>query len=265
MGWSPRVAVAPRALVLALALAGCVSEPTERRVRAHAYLRAGDASSALAECDLGLRASPREPGLLVLRGDALVELERPDEARATYEDARTAAVGREPEALYRAEHGLAILASRRADWPEARQRFEALLRLQPDDPTARVNLARVCLALRDLPCAVAEAERAGHSRGDAEDVLFTLGRIYTVAGDLDAAERTFEHICAVVPGAASCPYGVALVAAQRGDKARALDRLAEAIRRRLPHPEELAKDSLLAPLAAEPEFQALVASAASAR
>ena len=66
--------------------------------------------------------------------------------------------------------------------------------------------------LRDI---IQHGEAAGRIRGDEEGVLYTLGTIYLTAGKLKEAELTFQHICDVVPGASSCPYGVALVASQR--------------------------------------------------
>jgi len=65
----------------------------------------------------------------------------------------------------------------------------------------------------------------------------------------------------VVPGAASCPYGVSLVAAKAGDKARAKEQLREAIKRKVPNPDKLAEQPEFASLKDDAEFQALVAKA----
>jgi hypothetical protein len=59
----------------------------------------------------------------------------------------------------------------------------------------------------------------------------------------------------VVPGAASCPYGQALVAARAGDKALALRALDEAVRRKLPNPDRIAADPGFSSLKDDPEFQ----------
>ena len=112
-----------------------------------------------------------------------------------------------------------------------------------------------------MGCAVEHGEEAGRRQGDSEEVLFTLGRIYVVAKKYDEAEKTFQHFCDVVPKAASCPYGVALVAAQRGDKARAMIKLKEAIGRKLPNPDKLANDPLLSPLVDDADFKKLAADA----
>lgn len=237
---------------------GCVDKPTEHRVRANAYLRGGDAGKALTEIEQGLSHGDQDLSLLILKGKALFELERYDEAKAAY--ARAIEVGASsPKEVGEAQLGLAIIAMRQQAWPEARKRFEALVELNEKDGDARINLARVCLQLEDLACALEHGEEAGHLRGSSEDVLFTLGRIYIAAKKYDEADKTFTHICEVVPGAASCPYGLALVAAQRGDKDKAIAKLKEAVDRKLPSPDKLADDPMLSPLKDDAEFGKLIA------
>ncbi len=245
------------ALVLAFA-GGCVDEPAEQRQRASALLRSGDPQAALKVCDRGLSAS-EDVSLLVLRSKALFELDRLAEARASYRKVIALAEGRSPRALAQAYHGLAIIDSRQQRWPAARLSFEQLIRLDKRDPVARINLARICLTSGDLACAVEHGEHARRLGDDREEVLFTLGRIYLTAARYRDAERAFEQICEVKPGASSCPYGVALVATQQGDRARALVKLREALRRGLPNPGSLSRDKLLAPLRDDPAFRELVA------
>lgn len=247
------------AALLSVATA-CVDKPTEHRVRANAYLKNGDAQKALEEIELGLKQEAKDLPLLILKGKTLFELERYDEATAAYQTSLTVGAS-EPKQLGEVHLGLAVISMRNQKWPEARKSFEALVALNEKDGDARINLARVCLQMEDLECAVKQGEEAGHLRGTSEDVLFTLGRIYVAAKKYDEAEKTFSHICEVVPNAASCPYGVAVVAAQRGDTARALTKLKEAIDKKLPNPEKLGEDPLLAPLKDNAEFSKLVAAA----
>jgi tetratricopeptide (TPR) repeat protein len=245
---------------MALSAAACVDAPTEHRVRANAYLRAGDANKALAEVEAGLAKKPNDVALLIMRGKALFELERYDDARTAYRKAIEQA-GPKDRAVGEAYLGLAMAALRQNDTKEARASLEQLVKLDDKDADAQLNLARVCLQLKDMDCALTHAEAAGRLRGNSEEVLFTLGRIYAVTKKLDEAEKTFAHICEVVPNAASCPYGQALVAAQRGDKDRAIAKLNEAITRRLPNPDRLGDDALLAPLAEDARFKELIAKA----
>jgi tetratricopeptide (TPR) repeat protein len=241
-------------------VSACVDKPTEHRVRANAYLRNGDAQKALEEIERGLALEDKSLSLLVLKGKALFELERYEEAKAAYELAMSIGAA-SPEQLGEAHLGLAMIGMRGKDWPAARKSFEALVGLNAKDGDARINLARICLQMEDLPCALEHGEEAGHLRGRSEDVLFTLGRIYVAAKRFDEAEKTFNHICEVTPNAASCPYGVALVAAQKGDSEKALAKLKEAVDKKLPNPDKLAEDPMLAPLKDAPGFAELVAAA----
>lgn len=255
--WMPRVLAAALA-ALGAASGGCVDTPTKHRVQANAYLRAGDAQAALQQCDEGLAAKPDDLALLILRGKALFELDRLDDARAAYQRALDVGKNEEARALAEAQLGLAMIASRTSEWAEARRRFEALVAINDKDATSHLNVARACVQLRDIPCAIEHGETAGHLRGDDEAVLYTLGTIYLEADKPNEAELTFQHICEVVPGASSCPYGVALAAAKKGDKARALAQLREAIDRKIPNPDQIVREPGFAAFRNDPEFLALV-------
>jgi tetratricopeptide (TPR) repeat protein len=240
-----------------LGLVGCMDRAAEHRTRANAYLRGGDSALALKECDEGLAVKPDNLPLLILKGKALFELDRLDEAREAYERAVTVGKSEEQRSLSEAFLGLAMIASRQRDWKVARGHFEALVRVNDKDAASHLNVARACLELKDLECAVQHGEEAGKLRGNEEPVLYTLGTIYLAADKLKEAELTFQHICDVVPGAASCPYGLALSAAKAGDKARALSQLREAVKRKIPNPDKLALEPGFASLKDDAEFQAL--------
>src|ERR1700691_1703980 len=104
----------PRALAagLLLLLDACVDRAAEHRVRANAFLRGGDAASALKECDDGLAGKKGDVPLLMLRGKALFELDRLDDARGAYQASLDAARGEDARSLAEAYLGLAMVASR---------------------------------------------------------------------------------------------------------------------------------------------------------
>ena len=244
--------------LLLLCFAACVEPSTEHRVRANAFLRGGDAQSALKECELGLTQKKRDTSLLLLKGKALFELARYVDARVAYDSALEGEGRREDNALADAYVGLAMIASREGDFEVARKNFEVLARINPKDASSQLNVARACLSLGDLGCATSHAEEAGRLRGNDEAVLYTLGTVYLASNKLKDAELTFGHICEVIPNAASCPYGKALVAAKSGDKERALRDLAEAVRRKLPNRESIATERAFEGLRDDPESKRAV-------
>lgn len=262
----PRRAFALFGLLLSLTQAGCLDKSSEHRIRANAFLRGGDAQSAVNECDLGLAIKKDDPALLILKGKSLFELSKLDESKAAYEAALEAGKGQDPRGLIEAHVGLAMIGSRQGDWQVARSHFQTVVDVHKNDrkgapASAHLNLARACVSLKDMPCAIEHAEIAGRMAGTDEATLFTLGTVYLSADKPAEAEKTFQHICDVVPGASSCPYGVAMVAAKTGDKPRALAKLKEAIDRKVPEPARIPNEPYFASIKDDPEFLALVAAA----
>jgi tetratricopeptide (TPR) repeat protein len=243
-----------RLLLVVVLVLGCVNSTTEHRVRANAFFRGGQYADALKECELGLAGKPDDVGTLILRAKSLFELDRLPEAKADYARAVRLGEGQSKTYMGDAYLGLAILASRERDWKEARVQFEKLLGTDPDDVGTRTNLARVCLELGDLPKAEEHARFAVALRGQDEAALFVLGRVLLAEGKLDEAAATFSKLAAANAGAPSGPYGLAMVAARRGDRAAALDKLGEAIARKVPNAKEIADDPAFASLKDDPEF-----------
>lgn len=262
----PRLALALLGFFLCLFLAGCLDKSSEHRIRANAFLRGGDAQSAVMECDQGLAIKKDDPALLMLKGKALFELSKLDESKAAYEGALLSGKNEDPRSLIEAHVGLAMIGSRQGDWKAAREHFEKVVLAYKNDrrgapASAHLNLARACVSLKDMECAISHAETAGHMAGNDEATLFTLGTVYLSADKPEDAQKTFQRICEVVPAAASCPYGVALVAAKSGDKKLALEKLKEAIERKVPEPSRIPNEPYFASMKDDPEFLALVASA----
>jgi tetratricopeptide (TPR) repeat protein len=244
-------------------LSGCVERSTEHRIRANALFKMGEYRQALVECDRGLEQRGEDTSLWVLKGKTAFELGDLAQARAAY--TRAIELGREKRGVFLGDAylGLAVIATRERKWSDAREQFLRLLELNPADGSSHANLARVALELGKTDEAVHHAEEAARTRGNDEQVLFTLGKVYLAAKRAADAEKTFQHICEVVPSSASCPYGLALVALDKGDEASAIAKLREAVARKIPHPEKLAEDPALARLANNQEFVALAAAASA--
>ncbi|MBK8251963.1 MAG: tetratricopeptide repeat protein [Polyangiaceae bacterium] len=258
----PRRAFALVALFISLSQAGCLEKSSEHRIRANAFLRGGDAQSAVGECDLGLAIKKDDVALLILKGKALFELSKLDEAKASYEKAIDAGQNEDKRGLIEAHMGLAMIASRAGDWKVARNHFEKIVEAdEGKNAQSQLNLARACVSLKDMECALKHGELAGRMANTDEATLFTLGTVFLSAEKPAEAEKTFERICEVVPGAASCPYGIAMVAAHKGDKPRALAKLKEAIDRKVPEPARIVNEPWFSKIKDDPEFLALVAAA----
>jgi tetratricopeptide (TPR) repeat protein len=251
------------ALGATASLTGCVERATEHRIRANALFKMGEYGQALAECDRGLEQKSDDTSLWVLKGKTAFELGDLLQARAAY--TRAVELGRERRGVFLGDAylGLAVIATRERKWDDARNEFLRLLDLNPSDGSSHANLARVDLELGKIEEAVHHAEQAARTRGNDEQVLFTLGKVYLAAGRLSDAEKTFQHIGEVVPNSASCPYGLALVALERGDTAAAIAKLREAVERKIPHPEKLTEDPALARLAHNRDFLSLAAAASA--
>jgi len=248
-------------LALAVASAACVDPSTEHRVRANAFFRGGDFAAAEKECDQGLSAKPDDVATLILRGKTLFELGRSPEAKRDFDRSIELGAGKGKTYVGDAYLGLAIIASRNKDWTQARDDFEKLLALDPNDVGTHANLARVYLELGDVAKAKEHAEVAAHARPGDEANLFMLGKVDLAAGDLDAAAAAFAKIRESNARASSAPYGLAMVAARRGDRAAALASLRDAVALKVPNPGEIARDPAFASLASDAEFVKIVAGA----
>ncbi len=249
-------------VVSATLLLACVDGATEHRVRANAFFRGGQYVEALKECDLGLAAKPDDVGTRVLRAKSLFELDRFEEAKADYARAVELGEGKRGTYIGDAYLGLAILASRAKDWPEAEREFDRLLVLDPNDVGTHTNLARVCLERGDLARAEEHANAAVALRDQDEAALFMLGKVMLAEGKLDEAAAAFAKISASNPKAASAPYGMAMVFARRGDKDGALAKLREATDLKVPNPQEIADDPAFASMKDDPAFSRIVTLAA---
>jgi Flp pilus assembly protein TadD len=258
MTWLARARTWIVAVVSATLVLACVDGATEHRVRANAFFRGGQYVEALKECDLGLAAKPDDVGTRVLRAKSLFELDRFAEAKADYARAVELGEGKRGTYVGDAYLGLAILASRAKDWPEAEQEFDKLLVLDPNDVGTHTNLARVCLERGDLAKAEEHANAAVALRDQDEAALFMLGKVMLAEGKLDEATAAFARIAAGNPKASSAPYGMAMVLARRGDKEGALAKLHEATDLKVPNPQEIADDPAFASLKDDPAFSRIV-------
>jgi tetratricopeptide (TPR) repeat protein len=118
-----------------------------------------------------------------------------------------------------------IYGDRLGDIPQARARYEELLRMRPQNGAALASLRRLVAAAGDVTSALqlAEAEEALPLESPARaQLLAEIGQLWRGLGDKEEARRRFEAALALDPKCDPAVQGAALLAEDAGDRARAL-------------------------------------------
>jgi len=230
-----------------------------RRMLAQHYLRAGNRQLAIQEADAALRRHPEDPGMLLLRTQALLGLERRLEAKATLDgwdfskDSTTVLQQLAASTLYmqlgQAEQSRALISSALERDPTSTQALRQLVALDTlgGDPLAAV--ARINEAITEAPeraelYEIRAALRMGFrsnkdgSRVYIDDVKadlhsaierdpkrasphLLLGRILIEQGDRPGAEKEFVQAIELDPEAAIAYLYLAQLLEADGRKAEA--------------------------------------------
>jgi tetratricopeptide (TPR) repeat protein len=185
----------------AFALAQLIN-PQDTRVyyqRAEALLAAGKPIEAADELRRDLAINPRNVPAQRLLGELLYRSGDTAAALAHYDRMIELLP---PDSAVLVNSGL--LAGQRGDMTKARERFEAALRLAPDDPRLHLYLAKVFEQKLNLPRAIAEYELYAalhHDDFETPTVLPTyltvglkLGNLYRVCQDRDRAAAWFRRV-----------------------------------------------------------------------
>ncbi|MCI0586680.1 MAG: sigma 54-interacting transcriptional regulator [Planctomycetes bacterium] len=238
-------------LLEALALRESMGDPAEvaetRASLGILELERGDAARALALLDEAQRTfrstqlSKPSAAVLVRRGEALLALDRPTEARESFLGALALPAGQEidPERLD-AEVGLVLLDVVAGSTDDAAERLRRLEADHPGlpDPRARANLARAAVRVALARGNAAEArERIAALRGTGAEGTGELdlldGLVRELAGERDEARGAYERAAdrAARAGAlgtrAQAAAAAACLLAVEGDRAAFRERLHE--------------------------------------
>lgn len=143
-------------------------------------LRGGDAAAALVQVDQALVRQPRDARLRFLRGVALADMKRHDDAIAAYR----ALIEDHPD-LPEPYNNLAVLQAMRGDFDQARVSLESALRSRPGHVTALENLGDVHLELAAR--AWAQATQAARDDDGASRVAERLTRLRELQFDRPVA------------------------------------------------------------------------------
>jgi Flp pilus assembly protein TadD len=132
----------PRVRVAALLLAACTTAGAQDATSIQRLLAAGDAAAALERATAAVVAAPRDARVAFLRGVALMDLRRDDEALQQFRR-----VAQEHPELAEPHNNIALLQARAGRLDEALASLQTALRNDPANAAARANLGDVHLRL----------------------------------------------------------------------------------------------------------------------
>ena len=115
--------------------------------------------------------------------------------------------------------------------PDAKQVYEATLKLDPNNGVVLNNLAFLLAENNgDLDDALTKAQRAKQLLPNLFEVSDTLGWIYLKKNLSDNAIDIFKDLVAKQPNQSTYRYHLGMAYSQKGDKTKALDQLREALK-----------------------------------
>jgi Flp pilus assembly protein TadD len=115
--------------------------------------------------------------------------------------------------------------------PEARQAYEATLKLDPNNAVVLNNLAFLLAETGgDLDDALTKAQRAKQMMPGLHEISDTLGWIYLKKNLADQAIDVFKDLVNKQPNHSTYHYHLGMAYNQKGDKTQALSQLREALK-----------------------------------
>jgi tetratricopeptide (TPR) repeat protein len=126
---------------------------------------------------------------------------------------------------------LALVLDIAARRPEARQVYEATLKIDPNNGVALNNLAYLMAETGgDLDEALTKAQRAKQLMPDLAEISDTLGWIYLKKNLSDNAIDIFKQLVNKMPDHSTYHFHLGMAYSQKGDKSKALEQLREALK-----------------------------------
>jgi tetratricopeptide (TPR) repeat protein len=126
---------------------------------------------------------------------------------------------------------LALVLDSASRKPEARQVYEATLKLDPNNAVALNNLAFLLAETGGgLDDALTKAQRAKQLQPSLYEISDTLGWIYLKKNLADNAIDIFKELVAKQPSHSTYHFHLGMAYWQKGDKTKALDQLKEALK-----------------------------------
>jgi tetratricopeptide (TPR) repeat protein len=126
---------------------------------------------------------------------------------------------------------LALVLDEAGLWTEAKQVYEAVLKLNNENAVALNNLAYLMAQHNgDLDDALSKAQRAKQLLPEMTEVSDTLGWIFLKKNLSDSALDTFRELVNKDPNISTYRFHLGMALAQKGDKLKAIKELQEALK-----------------------------------
>lgn len=201
-------------------------DPAAPRAIGLLYLESGELDKALASFDRGLARQPQFVPAMLDRADALLRLNRSNDAVAQAAVAEKLAPGSAEVQLR-----VADVYQTAQRWNEAESAYLRTIALAPNSPYAYNNLAwMTVLRNGDTKQAVAWARKAVELAPSSSPFYDTYGWAQRAAGDLAGAQASLQRAIELEPKVATYYYHLGLIqqglkqnAAARGSLQRALE------------------------------------------
>ncbi|MFQ5968153.1 MAG: tetratricopeptide repeat protein [Acidimicrobiia bacterium] len=221
----------------ALTLTIAAQQPSPGEAEAIQALRAQRYEEALASLEGLLQRHPNDPRLWTLRGMALSGLGRPAQSIASYEEA----LKRQSDYLP-ALQGAADVEFRTGR-PQARERLERIVLLEPDNRTAQAMLGELAYRRRDCPVAVRYFDKSGDAVEADPVVLRHYAHCLFVVRRPAEAAPAFRRLVSLRPDDDALRYNLGLSLFEAGRHTEAAETLLPLVSESQPEPDVL---SLLA-------------------
>lgn len=162
--------------------------------KAEAALASGKPDAALPFVDKAVEEKPNDAGILFLRGDILLRLNRAPEAEQEFKHVLEV----NPKSA-RAWNALGRIYLRQNDWPRAADAFTKGTQIRPESPENWYDLGLTLQKENRPQDAVAMLKRAAQLRPDAPEYWFTLGLTSMSAKQYDEAIPAFQQASKLLP------------------------------------------------------------------
>ncbi len=236
----PSLATALLGLAALSTLPGCPRESDEHLRKANVYFSTGDLDRAATAYEAAAASAPQSAEAREGRGNVAFERERFAEAQSWYEQA----IAAQPGAIT-AHHKRALALAAQGKLTEAIEGLRAALVLAPDNPYAHSTIGGFLAKQGDLEGAEKAQIAALHVDPEYHAARYALANVQIDLGRLDDADAQLARLSSKGPKALA-EYGLARLAARRGDAAAVARHLGRVLEGEVSAPARIPADPVFA-------------------